>query len=61
MNDLIRIDCKANFVNLKSLIMKTNFSLLFYMKKQKNYLSGDAPIYLRITVALGLILKNNQF
>jgi site-specific recombinase XerD len=30
--------------------MKTNFSLLFYMKKQKNYLSGDAPIYLRITV-----------
>lgn len=31
--------------------MKTNFSLLFYMKKQKNYISGDAPIYLRITVA----------
>ncbi|WP_316814784.1 site-specific integrase [Pedobacter nyackensis] len=31
--------------------MKTNFSLLFYMKKQKNYTSGNAPIYLRITVA----------
>lgn len=31
-------------------IMKTNFSLLFYMKKQKNYQSGLAPIYLRITV-----------
>jgi len=31
--------------------MKTNFSLLFYMKKQKNYQNGDAPIYLRITVA----------
>ena len=30
--------------------MKTNFSLLFYMKKQKNYQSGKAPIYLRITV-----------
>ena len=31
--------------------MKTNFSLLFYMKKQKNYTKGAAPIYLRITVA----------
>jgi site-specific recombinase XerD len=31
--------------------MKTNFSLLFYMKKPKNYVSGVAPIYLRITVA----------
>ena len=30
--------------------MKTNFSLLFYMKKQKNYQTGAAPIYLRITV-----------
>lgn len=30
--------------------MKTNFSLLFYMKKQKNYQSGVAPIYMRITV-----------
>ena len=30
--------------------MKTNFSLLFYMKKQKNYHSGAAPIYMRITV-----------
>ena len=30
--------------------MKTNFSLLFYVKKQKNYTSGVAPIYLRITV-----------
>lgn len=32
-------------------MMKTNFSLLFYIKKQKNYLTGTAPIYLRITVA----------
>ena len=31
--------------------MKTNFSLLFYMKKQKNYQSGAAPIYIRITVS----------
>ena len=30
--------------------MKTNFSLLFYMKKPKNYVKGTAPIYLRITV-----------
>lgn len=30
--------------------MKTNFSLLFYMKKQKNYSKGVAPIYIRITV-----------
>lgn len=30
--------------------MKTNFSLLFYMKKQKNYQAGAAPIYMRITV-----------
>jgi site-specific recombinase XerD len=33
-----------------SKIMKTNFSMLFYLKKQKNYTSGTAPIYLRITV-----------
>jgi len=31
--------------------MKTNFSLLFYLKKQKNYVSGNVPIYMRITVA----------
>lgn len=30
--------------------MKTNFSMLFYIKKQKNYQSGLVPIYLRITV-----------
>ena len=30
--------------------MKTNFSLLFYSIKQKNYISGTAPIYMRITV-----------
>jgi hypothetical protein len=31
-------------------IMKTNFSMLFYLKKQKKYTSGLAPVYLRITV-----------
>ncbi|MEN0054501.1 MAG: phage integrase SAM-like domain-containing protein [Mucilaginibacter sp.] len=31
--------------------MKTNFSLLFYLKKPKNYSDGLVPIYLRITVA----------
>lgn len=30
--------------------MKTNFSMLFYLKKQKNYTTGLAPIYQRITV-----------
>ena len=30
--------------------MKTNFSVLLYLKKQKNYTSGTAPTYLRITV-----------
>jgi site-specific recombinase XerD len=30
--------------------MKSNFSLLFYMKKPKNYQTGPAPIYMRITV-----------
>ncbi|WP_138724797.1 site-specific integrase [Pedobacter ureilyticus] len=30
--------------------MKTNFSLLFFMKRQKNYSDGAAPIYMRITV-----------
>ena len=30
--------------------MKTNFSMLFYLKKKKNYTSGLVPVYLRITV-----------
>jgi hypothetical protein len=30
--------------------MKTNFSLLFYLKKPKNYQHGPMPVYLRITV-----------
>jgi len=30
--------------------MKTNFSLLFYLKKPKNYQAGLQPIYIRITV-----------
>ncbi|SDM86947.1 Arm DNA-binding domain-containing protein [Pedobacter antarcticus] len=31
-------------------MMKTNLSLLFYLKKKKNYISGNTPIYMRITV-----------
>ncbi|WP_317198316.1 Arm DNA-binding domain-containing protein [Mucilaginibacter ginkgonis] len=31
--------------------MKTTFSLLFYLKKPKNYEDGPVPVYLRITVA----------
>lgn len=30
--------------------MKTNFSLLFYLKRSKNYQNGPIPIYMRITV-----------
>ena len=30
--------------------MKTNFSLLFYLKKQKNYENGVMPLYLRIII-----------
>jgi hypothetical protein len=30
--------------------MKTTFSLLFYLKRPKNYENGPIPIYLRITV-----------
>jgi len=30
--------------------MKTTFSLLFYLKKPKNYHNGPMPVYLRITV-----------
>ncbi|MGO1648380.1 MAG: phage integrase SAM-like domain-containing protein [Sphingobacterium sp.] len=31
--------------------MSTNYSLLFYLKKPKNYVCGSKPIYMRITVA----------
>jgi integrase len=31
--------------------MSINFSLLFYLKKPKNYQSGPMPVYLRFTVA----------
>lgn len=30
--------------------MKNTFSLLFYLKKPKNYVAGSMPIYMRITV-----------
>ncbi|MBB6237797.1 site-specific recombinase XerD [Pedobacter sp. AK013] len=30
--------------------MSTNYSLLFYLKKPKGYLTGPKPIYMRITV-----------
>ncbi len=31
--------------------MNTNYSLIFYLKKMKNYVNGPKPIYMRITVA----------
>jgi len=30
--------------------MSTNYSLLFYLKKSKNYVTGAKPIYMRITI-----------
>jgi hypothetical protein len=30
--------------------MSANYSLLFYLKKPKNYVSGAKPIYMRITI-----------
>ena len=30
--------------------MSSNYSLLFYLKKSKNYVSGAKPIYMRITI-----------
>jgi site-specific recombinase XerD len=52
MNILSGIVCKLNFVSLFNAlnIMKTTFSLLFYLKKPKNHQNGLVPIYLRITV-----------
>jgi site-specific recombinase XerD len=37
-------------IHLKYVVMKSNFHLLFYLKKQKNYTDGAAAIYMRITV-----------
>lgn len=34
--------------------MKNTFSLLFYLKRPKNYVAGSMPIYMRITVDGGL-------
>lgn len=31
--------------------MKTNYSMIFYLKKPKNYEKGPVPIYMRVTVA----------
>jgi hypothetical protein len=38
------------FHHLINVIMRTTLTLLFSMRKPKNYQSGDIPIYLRITV-----------
>jgi hypothetical protein len=32
------------------MVMKTKFSLLPYIRKQKNYKNGPMPIWVRITV-----------
>ncbi|SDL81527.1 Uncharacterised protein [Sphingobacterium mizutaii] len=34
--------------------MSTNYSLLFYLKKPKNYVSGTKPIYMNYDQWIGL-------
>lgn len=42
---------KLILFNLDVIIMKTNFSVLFFLKKPKNYIEGTVCfIFLRITV-----------
>ncbi len=41
---------KSICFTFNEIIMNTNYSLCFYLKKPKNYVSGAKPIYLRITV-----------
>jgi len=31
-------------------MLTKNFSLLFYLKRRSNYVSGNLPIYIRITI-----------
>jgi len=51
LNILTATDCKLNFVSLFNFkMMKKTFSLLFYLKRPKNYQTGSIPVYLRITV-----------
>ncbi|MGH2624718.1 MAG: phage integrase SAM-like domain-containing protein, partial [Sphingobacterium sp.] len=47
---LITFYCMANFIYLNFKTMSTKYSLLFYLKKPKNYVDGPKPIYMRITV-----------
>ncbi|WP_376749063.1 MULTISPECIES: Arm DNA-binding domain-containing protein [Sphingobacterium] len=41
---------RLGLFHLNDVIMSTNYSLLFYLKKPKNYVNGPKPIYIRITV-----------
>ncbi|MGN6646953.1 MAG: Arm DNA-binding domain-containing protein, partial [Cytophaga sp.] len=51
MNILFAVGNQSIFITAKrSPPMQSNFSFLFYLKKPKGYVSGPAPIYLRITV-----------
>jgi hypothetical protein len=43
--------CNHYFTHLKMIAMWSNrFSLLFFLKKPKNYQGGKQPIYMRITI-----------
>ncbi len=42
-------------------MLDKSFGLLLYVKKPKNYLKGDVPIYLRITVDGVSFPKNSTF
>ena len=45
---MIKAGCNLTFFKL--VIMRSNFHLLFYIRKQKNYKGGVMPVYMRITV-----------
>lgn len=52
MNLLSASNSNPKFVNRKNefTMLEKSFTLLFYLKKPKNYRKGSLPVYLRITV-----------
>jgi hypothetical protein len=57
------------FVNLKNeYMLEKNFSLLFYLKKEKRDVNGQVPVYMRITVdgirkeiSTGMLCDSNRW
>lgn len=47
---LVLVTLQSNFITFKDIAMSKRLSILFYLKKQKNFTKGAQPIYMRITV-----------